>query len=283
MTATTLPRSRTANGIAWHQAGHGEPLVLIHGVGLSADCWYGQIERFSGRYTVYAIDLPGHGESAAMDARNPGLAGMTRGLKEFIDTVIDEPALIAGHSLGALIALDFARQHPRMCSGVAALSTLYQQSDRARNAIQERAASMRNNTDDDMAIAPVSRWFGPNPIGQDAEMAALCLQWLRRVDRDGYANAYSIFANEGGPLDNALAALPMPVLFLAGQNDANSTPSMSRAMAQLTPHGQAIIIDGARHMVQMSHFDETNTALLRFFETCCTASSEHQISQSGER
>ena len=46
--------------------GAGEPLLLVHGVGLRAEAWQPQIDRFADRFRVIAVDLPGHGESTGL-------------------------------------------------------------------------------------------------------------------------------------------------------------------------------------------------------------------------
>ena len=46
--------------------GAGEPLVLIHGVGLRLDAWAAQIEGLSATHRVIALDMPGHGGSAPL-------------------------------------------------------------------------------------------------------------------------------------------------------------------------------------------------------------------------
>jgi pimeloyl-ACP methyl ester carboxylesterase len=55
---------------------------------------------------------------------------------------------------------------------------------------------------------------------------------------------------------------------MTGAQEPNSTPAMSRAMADLAPDGQAVIIEGAAHMLPMTHREEVNTHLLSFAERC---------------
>ena len=50
------------------EAGSGEPLVLLHGIGSGAASWQAQLEAFSDRYRVVAWDAPGYGESALRPA-----------------------------------------------------------------------------------------------------------------------------------------------------------------------------------------------------------------------
>ena len=51
------------NGIAYDQAGDGEPLLLLHGTGGSRRHWRPVIKGLAAHYDVIAADLPGHGES----------------------------------------------------------------------------------------------------------------------------------------------------------------------------------------------------------------------------
>ena len=61
-----LPRKKTAGGTAYHEAGSGEPVVLIHGVGMRLEAWAPQIKSLSGGHRVIAVDMPGHGGSAKL-------------------------------------------------------------------------------------------------------------------------------------------------------------------------------------------------------------------------
>lgn len=48
MLQTILPRSRTSDGVAYYECGNGEPLILIHGVGMRLEAWSPQIAALSG-------------------------------------------------------------------------------------------------------------------------------------------------------------------------------------------------------------------------------------------
>ena len=55
--------------LAYDVTGDGPPLVLVHGLGSSRRCWDLVTDDLSRDFTVFAVDLPGHGETVAM----PGL------------------------------------------------------------------------------------------------------------------------------------------------------------------------------------------------------------------
>ena len=56
-------------------------------------------------------------------------------------------------------------------------------------------------------------------------------------------------------------------LVLTGDGDANSTPAMTRAMAAMAPHGRAVVIEGHRHMVNLTAPEAVTAELQRWLET----------------
>ena len=252
MTWTTQPRSNFAE-LQCIEQGFGPSIVLIHGVGLRAEAWNAQITALSQRYRVQAVDMPGHGESDGSDLQS---------LAEFTDAIaagIDAPALIIGHSMGAMIALDLASRHPSLVVGMAALNANFQRSAEAALAVQARAAELDGVNTPDPSGA-IRRWFGDD---ESAESAA-CRTWLTEVNPAAYQCAYRIFAQEDGPTPERLAQLDCPAFFLTGSDEPNSTPVMSEKMAALCPAGEAQIISGAAHMMPMTHPSEVNYALRAF-------------------
>ncbi|NIZ61675.1 alpha/beta hydrolase [Sedimentitalea sp. CY04] len=253
MTSTTQQRF-DRRGLSYVTSGNGPLVVLIHGVGLRADAWCRQIDALSTEFTVMAIDMPGHGTSAVPDT------DMT--LDDYSDAIasaLPEAALIVGHSMGAMIALDMASRFPDRVRGVAALNAIYQRSTAARDAVMARAASLDGQATIDPS-APLDRWFG-TALTPEREA---CRTWLQDIDPAGYEMAYRVFASEDGPSEAQLRSLPCPALFVTGSEEPNSTPAMSRSMAALVPQGRAIVIDDAAHMMPMTHAKHVNTALWEF-------------------
>ena len=115
MTSTTQQQF-DLGGLSYVTSGNGPLVVLIHGVGLQADAWCGQIDTLSTEFTVMAIDMPGHGASAV-----PGADMTLADYSDAIAAAMPEPALVVGHSMGAMIALDIASRFPEQIRGVAAL------------------------------------------------------------------------------------------------------------------------------------------------------------------
>lgn len=254
--STTRLRSRTPSGAAYAMAGEGEPLVLVHGVGMRLEAWTPQIEALKDHWRVIALDMPGHGESSPL--------GEKAALPDFVhwlSTALGElglgPVNIAGHSMGALIAGGLVAERPEQVRRVALLNGVHRRSAEARAAVMQRAAEIVTGTFD--REAPLKRWFGP---GHEHEAAyALCRDMLASVDAHGYATAYRAFAAGDGCYADRWSDVTCPALFLTGDGDLNSTPQMAEAMAASARQGRAVIVPGHRHMVNLTAHEAVNAAL----------------------
>jgi magnesium chelatase accessory protein len=111
--------------IGWHVQilGQGPPLLLVHGAGASTHSFRALMPQLAGRFTVVAIDLPGHGFSSAEPTFAPALPAVAAELSNLIDTLGLQPVAAIGHSAGAAVlarmTLD-GRIEPRLLVGLAA-------------------------------------------------------------------------------------------------------------------------------------------------------------------
>lgn len=254
MTPATLPRSKTRHGTAYHEAGTGEPVILIHGVGLRLEAWTPQITALAAGHRVIAVDMPGHGESApiAAGARLPAFVAW---LGEVLDDLGLTAINIAGHSMGALIAGGAAAEFGARVARVALVNGVYRRDAEARAAVIARAQRMASGIVD--IEGPLQRWF------EDDEETArdLTRSWLSSVNPVHYATAYTAFAHGDAVYADAWTEIGASALFLTGSGDPNSTPAMAEAMAKAARRGKAVIIAGHRHMVTMTAPETVNTIL----------------------
>lgn len=256
MTWITRQRSRLGS-LASIREGAGPTVTLLHGVGLNADAWGGQIDALASHYSVIAFDMAGHGDSPQFNWNAPNLT-------DFVDAArndLDGPTVVIGHSMGAMIALELA-QDPNVL-GVVALNAIYQRSKTAHAAVHARAKQLQDDAQID-PLPTLKRWFDDLSSSE----AIACAQWLRAASIEGYRAAYSVFANENGPTQAELLGLAKPALFMTGGLESNSTPDMSIKMGKLCPMGQAHVINDAAHMMPMTHAPEVNKKLLKFISQC---------------
>lgn len=247
-------------GISRIDRGVGEPVVLLHGVGLCADVWQPQIASLAQDRRVIALDLPGHGNSAPL----PGQPG----LGDYVDWTIAAIAALelgrvdlAGHSLGALIAAGVATRPDAPVRRLALLGPVYRRDAGAAAAVWERARQLGLGTAG--KDAPITRWFSEN---DDEAVVERVRGYLRAVDPLGYAAAYAAFASVDSAYEAAYARIDVPTLVLTGAEDSNSTPQMSRALAALIPGAVVRILPRQRHMFGLTAACEVSRILLDWLE-----------------
>jgi pimeloyl-ACP methyl ester carboxylesterase len=256
MTFPTRSRSSTLHGAAYVDAGEGEPVVLVHGVGLRLEAWELQIESLAKTHRVIAVDLPGHGASSPI-GQGSGLAAFVDWFVTTLDDLGFDSVNIAGHSMGALIAGGCAVTAPERVQRVALLSAVHRRDSAAASAVRVRAAEIAAGKLD--PIAPLSRWFGNECVASGPYL--LVKDWLTSVDVEAYATAYGAFAEGDDLYADQWPGVACPALLLTGELDPNSTPQMSRDLAAAAPHAEACIIADHRHMVNMTAPDEVTAAL----------------------
>jgi pimeloyl-ACP methyl ester carboxylesterase len=164
--------------------GRGRDVVLVHGLAASPACWDGARAGLGENVRLHLVHLRGFGGlPAAQPSRGRFLTEAASGLAAYISSEIGEPAAVAGHSMGGLIALILGRDHPRAAGAlmvvdvpsffsmlispfatagsVAGLAELarrrYIDQDRARLE-EELRRSVRKLVMSQAAVEPVVRW-----------------------------------------------------------------------------------------------------------------------------
>ncbi len=117
MTAATSLETRLAGSVEYHVGGAGEPVLLVHGLGGSADNWVEVLPDLVERHRVIAVDLPGHAGSEPL-ARGATMDDFAAATAAVLDAEGVDGAVVAGHSLGGLVALRLARTRPDLVRGL---------------------------------------------------------------------------------------------------------------------------------------------------------------------
>ncbi|NCG22669.1 MAG: alpha/beta fold hydrolase [Actinobacteria bacterium] len=248
--STTPPVSkRTASGTAYKVAGPADanPIVLIHGLGLSHELWADHSPTFEATHRVVSYDLYGHGESAP-PATEATLAIYAAQIVELLDDLGLDSAAIVGFSIGGMINRRLVLDYPDRVSSLVILNSPHDRGAEAQLAIEARAGTVRQQGAMSTMDAALKRWFTPGHLEEHPEHEQLVRRWRNNVDPEGYAQATWALAHGVRELVAPSPPIRCPTLVMTCEHDSGSTPAMAHAIAAETAGAETIVVDRLQHL-----------------------------------
>ena len=259
-------KSLAPDGTHYCAVGEGDQaLMFIHGVGVNGAVWQPQIKHFSKAYKVYCYDFLGHGESP-MPSDNPTLDDFVEQLNHLVEYLGLSAFALIGHSMGALIGVAFALKYPNKVNALIPINIVFNRSDEEQSRVLKRANQVISSGQVGNTKQALKRWFTGKDSAAERNKIATIGGWLSKVSPYGYGRAYRLFASSDKVFSNKLSQLQMPVLYLTGDDDANSTPAMSKQMAELTPNSEFYSIANEAHMMSYIAAGKVNTVIETFLD-----------------
>lgn len=251
---------RVVDGIRVVRAGdQGSPVLLLHGIGGSAESFAAQLSGLSARHRVFAWDAPGYGGSAD-PARPPGMSGYAHRVARLLDGLGLGSVHLVGVSWGGVIATRTALLHPdRVRSLVLADST------RGSGTTPESAARMLDRIDelDALGAEAFAARRAPRLTAPAAPAAVVhtVASTMSRIRRAGYAAAARSMAETDH--GDALAHLSVPACVVVGAQDAVTGVAESRLLAERIPGARLHVVPGG-HAANQEHPAPFNAAVAGF-------------------
>jgi pimeloyl-ACP methyl ester carboxylesterase len=118
----TLLRISDKLSLRYAKSGHGPPLVLLHTIRTQLEYFRSLAPLLAEKFTVYAVDLPGHGHSPIDRSAQYDEPYMRKGVVGFLEALDLREATIVGESIGAVLALTVAAEIPDRVRAVYALN-----------------------------------------------------------------------------------------------------------------------------------------------------------------
>jgi pimeloyl-ACP methyl ester carboxylesterase len=242
--------------------------VFIHGAQHDHSVWALQSRYFAHHgFSVLAVDLPGHMRSAGPALTSIGaIADWLDALLAALDV---KHAFVAGHSMGSLVALEFAARHPTRAWAVALLATAIPMA--VSPALLEAAREREPE-----AIALVNAWSHstlaakPSSPGPGFWLRGMNQRLMERVSTLGEAQLFHTdFAACNDYADGLASAAKVgcPVRLILGSRDAMTPPRAAGALAgALANAGVAVdtVTLDAGHAIMTEQPDATLDALYSF-------------------
>ncbi len=257
------------------EAGQGEPLILLHGTGGHAEAYTRNIVAHAAHFHVYAVDMVGHGFSAAPDL-DYQMDDYVRHLGDFIDTIGAGRVLLSGESLGAMVSTWYAIRNP----------------GRVRKLVLNTGMLMMRDSEGRKQMADVLDRSRKAAGALTRETVRKRLEWLMadpaRVTDELVEMRYKIYSQPGraavmgkisgvimgGLLDDAwserwsharaMRDIKCPTLVVwSGHNPGLNAERAALGAAEIADH-RMVVLDDAGHWPQWELADEFNRIHLEF-------------------
>lgn len=243
---------------------HKKSLVFIHGSGGDHTAWLNQYAHLKDKYNIAMIDLPGHGRSEGGGESHVKDYGAW--INKLLNALKLNDPIIAGHSLGAAIALQMAIDEPEKIAGIVCLG-----------------GGMK------MPVNPfMLEFLKTNPAEMPAEIVDLmCKFSLAKENRDKLSPLLHQSMSQVKPdvlygdlsacneldLTGETKKIAVPALIVCGAEDKMIPPDLSRELAAKIKNSSLEIIAGAGHMVMLEQPEELEKALDKFTASIPAAGS----------
>lgn len=251
----------SAQRLAYEEHGAGAPaLVFLHGWSCARAVFARQVEAFAGTNRLLVIDLPGQGESDPLAGPYTieALASRVAGLLESRGV---HRAVVAGHSSGALLALQLAAEVPARVSGVVLIEpTALVLWPALRASFEALAASMERG-EQELRAAVVSSMFLPT---SDPELVAEITTMMNRTPAAvGLALLRGILAFDGEATARRVGVRALRI-------SATPVDPASDPYAALTGL-QTVCTTDAGHFNQLEAAEQVNAQIRTFIDSLRTA------------
>jgi 2-succinyl-6-hydroxy-2,4-cyclohexadiene-1-carboxylate synthase len=235
--------------------GRGPRLVLVHGFTQNASCWGRLLPRLAASRQVVAVDAPGHG----------GSSGLALGLWEGAAALgaTGGRAVYAGYSMGGRLCLHLALAHPGLVQALVVISAspgIEDPATRARRRAADAAAAEHleavgvERFVDEWLSQPLFAGLPPEDAAREERLANTA---------GGLASSLRMAgAGAQEPLWDRLGELAMPVLVVAGAQDATYADIARRTVTAVGPNATLALIPGAGHAVPLERPDALADRLL---------------------
>tara|TARA_R110000782_G_scaffold49238_8_gene107314 strand:+ start:27744 stop:28817 length:1074 start_codon:yes stop_codon:yes gene_type:complete len=233
--------------------------------------WDKALPHLLPHYRLIRLDNRGHGASDAPGG-DYSLDVLGSDTVAVMDAANVEKAIIAGISLGGMIAMDMAINHPRRVAGLALICT----SATMDKAIwTDRVAAVRSNGTEAIADAAINRFFSPKFIENRAAEVSSAWRALVNSSDTGYAGCAAAIRDMD--IADRLGAIAVPTLVITGDDDI-STPFLGHGefLAASIPDAKAVRLKTG-HLPAIEDPAALASAIVRFFGTKSTVTSARDI------
>ena len=238
------------------------PIVFIHGVGLTKEIWDPQINFFKD-YNILTYDLLGHGKTILKKPK-VSFEDFSKQLVRLIDELNFNKIHLVGFSFGALIARHFASQHNDRLRSLIIHGSIYKRTEDQKRVAHNRFEVAKTGSPASKHTA-LRRWLSEDFLKKNPDIYKKIYSILEKNKRVDFLKCYEIFVNYVDD-DNMIKKINVNTLITTGENDVGSTPEMSRNLNKMIQESKFIEIKKGKHLCSIECADDVNIIFKEFID-----------------
>jgi len=238
------------------------PIVFIHGVGLTKEIWEPQINFFKD-YNTLTYDLLGHGKTP-LNISKVSFEDFSKQLFKLINELNFKKIHLIGFSLGALIARHFAHEHSDRLSSLIIHGSIYKRTEDQKRIVQNRFELAKTNRPGSKHSA-IRRWLSEDFIKKNPGVYKKIYSNLEKNNPKDFLKCYEIFVNYIDD-DSMLKKINVNTLITTGENDVGSTPEMSKNLSKMIQGSKFVEIKKGKHLCGIECANDVNITFKEFID-----------------
>lgn len=252
---------------------HGEPVLLIQGVGLVGNGWKPQVDGLATSHRLLTFDNRGIGQSSMSTGQPLAIEQMAEDAAALVRAVGWDYCHVVGHSMGGVIAQRLALTERKLVRSLALLCTVARGADAVRMTPKMIWTGLRTNIGTKaMRRRAFLELICPREFLATANCEALALELAPLFGHDlaeqppiALKQAMALRKHDCTGELTRLAG--MPALVVSAEHDPIAPPRFGRQLAALIPGARFVEISAASHGVPIHRAAEINQLLAGFIQS----------------
>ncbi len=242
----------------------GPAVVLLHGTLMDHTMFAAQVEAFAGSHRVVAYDHRGRGTAGS---RAPfTLLDLVEDLRQVMDALGIDRAVVGGMSMGGFTALRFAVRYPERLSALVLIDTAAVPHSPEGLAQIEGMLAFAHMQGMTPLVEPVADMlFGATTRRESPDLVRAWQERWMIMDLGGITNEVNSWLRRED-FTPCLAEIRVPALVLHGAEDVSLDSALGRALAQGLPAGEFVEIPRAGHTSNVEQPAAVNQAISGFLD-----------------
>ena len=247
---------------SFHKINEKNPIIFIHGVGLTKEIWEPQINFFK-KYNTLTYDLLGHGKTPLKKSQ-VSFEDFSDQLLNLINELSFSKIHLVGFSLGGLIARHFASKHSDRLSSLIIHGSIYKRTENQKRVVKNRFEVAKTERPGSKHSA-IRRWLSEDFIKKNPDVYKKIYSNLEKNNPKDFLKCYEIFVNYIDD-DSMLKNININTLITTGENDVGSTPEMSRNLNKMIQGSKFVEIKRGKHLCSIECANDVNINFKEFID-----------------